>query len=190
MLSLVTAPASEPFTPAEAKLHCKVDVTTDDSLVALWIAAARQYAETFTGRALLNQTWDLKLSGFPCGAIVLPFPPVSSITSVSYIDTAGTTQTWSSALYETSIPTGPQAMPAQIQPVYGGVYPSTRDVFDNVTVRFICGYGASSSTIPALLRAAMLLLIARMYEKREASIVEGDVSSADAILWSYKVACG
>lgn len=186
-LSLVTAPALEPITMADAKLHCKVDTTLEEPLFGPWITAARQYAETFTHRALLTQTWDLKLDRFPCGAIELPCPPVQSVTSVTYLDTAGASQTWSSSLYETDLPAGPQAMPGRLQPVYGEVYPLTREVFNAVTVRVVCGYGAAPSSVPALLREALLMLVARMYEKREARIVEGEVSTADALLWQYKV---
>ncbi len=172
-----------------AKLYCKVDVTTDDPLFGLVIQAAREYGETFTGRKFITQTWDDKRPWFPAdGAIELPFAPTSSVTSVSYIDTTGSSQTWSSALYETDLPSGPKAMPGRIQPIYGGVYPSTREVFNAVTIRAVYGYGSTVESIPARIRLALLLLIAHMYEKREASVAPGEVSTADAMLWEYLVA--
>jgi hypothetical protein len=49
----------------DAKLHLKVDTPDDDSLITALIVAARRYAETFTRRAFISQTWDLFLDHFP-----------------------------------------------------------------------------------------------------------------------------
>lgn len=97
-LFLVMAPSIEPVSLAEAKAHLRVEVNDENSLIQTLITAARQYVETATRRALLQQTWDDKLDAFPCGAIVLPLSPVTSVTSITYLDTAGVSQTWSSSL--------------------------------------------------------------------------------------------
>ncbi len=36
-----------------------------------------------------------------------------------------------------------------------------------VTVRFVCGYGTASTSIPELMRAAIKLLISHFFENRE-----------------------
>lgn len=170
-LTLVTGPAVEPLSVATARLALKIDTTVDDPLIDKWIGAARDYVETFTGRKLITQTWDLKLDAFPsCDVIELPFPPVTSITSVTYVDTAGTSQTWSSANYTTDLPAGDQASPARITPAYGVVWPSTRDVINAVTVRFVCGYSAPER-VPEGLQSALLQLVAHRYYHREAVVV-------------------
>src|SRR3990167_7541589 len=88
-------PTEEPLSLEEAKLHLKLDATDDDELVFGLIAAARASAEDYTGRALITQTWQLKIDGDwlevdePCGhRIVLPRPPIASVASVQYVDTA------------------------------------------------------------------------------------------------------
>ena len=190
-MSLVTAPASEPITTAVAKVHLRVDSSTDDTLIDTLCASAREYVEVATGRKMISQTWDLKMDAFPCDdAIVLPFPPVTSVTSVSYVDTNGDTQTWSSSLYTTDLPAGNHAAPARIVPAYQQVYPQTRDVVNAVTVRFVCGF-ANAASVPGGLLAAMKLLIGHWYANRE-SVVVGTIAtsvpqSADALLWQYKV---
>ena len=60
-LQLVSAPAGEPITLLEAKQHLRVDVDDDDALIGSLITAARQAAETRTGRQLMTARWKLVL---------------------------------------------------------------------------------------------------------------------------------
>jgi uncharacterized phiE125 gp8 family phage protein len=187
-LHLVTAPTSEPITTAAAKLHLRVDHSLDDDLIDTLCSAARQVVETGTGRKCITQTWDLKLDSFPCGAIVLPFPPVTSITSVSYVDANGTTQTWSSALYTTDVPPGADSAPARIYPIYSESYPTIRSQRNAVTVRFVCGF--TSTTVPAGMLAAMKLLIGNWYANRESQVV-GTIAvelkdALQTLTWQHK----
>lgn len=66
-LSLYSPPVQEPVTLAEAKTHLRVTYTDDDALIAELITAARQWFEEQTYRALVTQTWDLKLDELPRG---------------------------------------------------------------------------------------------------------------------------
>ena len=61
----ITAPATEPIDLATAKLHCRVDGTDEDTLIAALIVAAREQAEHETGRALVTQTWEQVHDAFP-----------------------------------------------------------------------------------------------------------------------------
>lgn len=187
-LFLVTPVTTEPVSLVEAKLQCRVDTTDEDALLTALISAAREHGETFTHRALAQQTWDWKLDDFPCSAyepLVLPKPPVTSITSISYVDANGTTQTWSSSNYVTDLPAGPWAAPARIAPAYGLTWPSVRDQMSAATVRFVCGY----TTAPEAVKAALKLLIAHWYRNRE-SVGEGQLApvphTVDALLWPFK----
>lgn len=192
---LHTAPATEPIALDEAtKRHLRIEdaVTEDDALIVTDIEAVRQWAETFTGRAFISQTWDLKLDWFPSGRIVLPRPPVTAVTFIQYIDTAGTTQTLSSSLYRVELPTGPLAAPAHIEPAYGETWPSTQSVSNAVTVRYVCGYGTKGVQVPANIRKAMLLRLGTLYEQREGMVV-GTIASPiprvdeETMLWPFKV---
>ena len=141
-LTLVTPPTLEPLTLAEATSHLRVDLNDDDDLITDLITAAREYAETVTRRALLTQTWDLKLDAFPASSgtpVRLPFPPLQSVTSIQYVDTNGDTQTWSSDDYIVDAPSGPQAVQGRITPAYQESYPTTRGIINAVTIRFVTG---------------------------------------------------
>lgn len=183
-LTLVTAPAVEPISLAEAKLHLRVDVDDENGLIQGLIVAARQYAETYTGRAFLQQTWDQTRDAFPCGVWLLPLPPVTSVTSITYLDTAGASQTWDSANYLTDFPSGPHAAKARITPAYGVSYPSTYGVMRAVTVRFVAGYGTTPASVPPTLALAVKTLITHWYERPTERAVPEVV---DALLWPFKV---
>ncbi len=189
-LSLVTAPTAEPVDLDEVKTHLKVDVVDDDELIVSWIQAAREHVETFTHRALMTQTWDYTLDCVPSdGVIWLPKAPTASITSLSYVDGTGTTQTWASSNYRTDIPAGPWARKARITSAYGVPWPVTRKVTGALTVRFVAGYGTARQ-VPSAIKAAMRLLIGHWYEQREAVIVGTSVTpvpmAVDSLLWPFK----
>lgn len=203
-LSLVTAPATEPLSLAEAKAHLRVDQDDENDLIATLVIAAREYVETHTHRALITQTWDYQLDGFPAmwstvdvdarqvhtGAIWFPKPPLLSVTSLTYVDTAGVTQTWDAGNYTVDAPAGPKARMGRLVPAWSLYYPVARTVPNAVTVRFVAGYGGAA-LVPASLKAGMKLLIGNWWLNREAGqIVRGSADilpfGVDALLWPYK----
>lgn len=60
----ISQPSLEPVTLEEARLHLKcIDgVTTDNDLIESLITVAREWAEDFTGRALIDQGWRLTIT--------------------------------------------------------------------------------------------------------------------------------
>lgn len=167
-LSLYSGPAVEPVSLTEAKAHLRVTATDEDTLISSLIVAARQWVEEQTYRALVSQTWDLQLDKFPSGdePIRLPRAPLQSVTSITYTDTAGASQTLSATLYVVSA----TRQPGVIRPAYGQVWPEAQDKPDAVTVRFVAGYGAAAA-VPELLKSAIKLLVAQMFEQREPTVV-------------------
>lgn len=162
-LTLVTAPTREPLTLPEAKLLMRVEETADDDLVKSLIPAARQHIEDFTGRALVTQTWEWKADSWrDVIGVRCPMPPWRSVVSITYIDSAGATQTWAQTEYQVDLdPNG-----ARIALAYGKTLPSLRGGDLNaVTVRFVAGYGDPES-VPEPIRHAMALLISHWYHER------------------------
>lgn len=186
-LTLVTAPASEPLTTAEAKSHLRVDSSDDDTLIDAFVKSARQYVEEDLGRALITQTWDYTIDAFPSdgSAIHLPRPPLQSVTSISYVDTAGATQTVSSGDY--IVNTGKRK--GEVTLAYGAAWPATRTQASAVTIRFVAGYGAASA-VPESIRTALRLVVGDLYSNREASIVgtiHTDNPAVNALLGPYRL---
>ena len=93
-LALITPPVGEPVTLAEAKKHLRITHTDEDEHIHGLIMAARQYAEEYTHRVLMPQTWDWTLDKFP-KEFDVPLPPMIDsplIQSISYVDIDGVTQ--------------------------------------------------------------------------------------------------
>ena len=159
---LITAPTSEPVTLAEAKLHLRVDDTTDNALIAALISAARQYVEERCWIAILDQTWALGLEEWPEEPIRLPKTPLGklpTITLVRYKDAAGAWVTVSSSVY-TVLPTGEFSLNA------GQSWPSVGWSVWPIEVQYTVGFGAAGQ-VPELLKALIKLMVGHLYENRE-----------------------
>lgn len=174
--ALVTAPAELPVTRALAKAHVRAnaDDTSEDDLFDQIIAAATEDAETHLWRKLVTQTWDIWFDGFPCGGegFEVPLPPLQSVTSITYVDADGVTQTLSSSLYQVDT----SAEPAVIRAAYNETWPVVRDQTQQVVkVRAVVGYGGAA-LVPKAIVQGILVLIADRYEHRE-SFVTGTIVS-------------
>ncbi len=179
-------PAVEPIDTAHAKSHLRVTVSDDDDLIDDFVSAARERMESDTRRAFITQSWELTLDSFPVSsdvAILLPRPPLQSVTSIEYLDTDGDEQTWASANWRED----KASEPARITPEYSKVYPTTRNVTGAVTITYKTGYGDSAASVPKAFRKAMLTLVAHWYENREAVVI-GTITSSVPMTYEFMVA--
>lgn len=165
-LKVITGPAAYPLTvkQARAQLNLPDSLGNDDYLTAL-IAAATKAVETATGLLLITQSVRQVHDGFPSGAIVLRTGPVSTVTSITYTDEAGDSQTWSASEYDTDL----VSIPARIHPKPNYFYPLTSTKIASVQVNYSAGYGATGDSVPADILHALRLLITDYYENREDS---------------------
>jgi uncharacterized phiE125 gp8 family phage protein len=190
---VVTPPTTEQITLAEARLHLRVTddgdsppTHPDDTLIQALITAARDYCEQNLARSLAPQTCEVILDAFPDNEIQLPAPPITSIVSVTYVDTSEVWQTLSPTLY---VFDGYQE-PGWVLPLEGTEWPATAAVVNAVKVRYTSGYTLPTDIpnehpLPSSLRAAMLLLIGNWYENREAVVIgtiQSELSFAVAAL--------
>lgn len=166
---LKTAPAAEPVSLTEAKLHLRVDTdcTDDDNLITALIAAAREMAENYTGRAFISQTWELTLDNFPVGCIELRPAPLATITSITYQDGDGVVTTLSTSIYEADT----YSTPGRACNKWALSWPTAREIQNSILVTYTTGYGATSAAVPGPIKAAILLTIGHLYEHRESVVV-------------------
>lgn len=174
ILRVVTPPASEPVTLAEAKVHLRIDTSDEDTLVNGYIVAARQMCELESRRAFVTQTWDLSLEAWPEeGEIVLPRPPLQSVSSVTYVDSTGAPQTFASGDYLVDV----ASEPGRVILGYGKSWPSaTLRPGPSIVVRFVAGYGAAGA-VPQMYKQAILLMVGHYFENREAVFAVPNISA-------------
>lgn len=143
-------PTAYPISLAQAKRQLRVDGTDDDTYISGLIAVAADYCESFTSSQFVVATYRLDLERFPeygritthyClddnrERIILPVGPVLDVTSITYKDSDGATQTWSSSQYAL-VTTGSGA---SIECKPGYTFPARGTSASAVTVTYRAGY--------------------------------------------------
>jgi uncharacterized phiE125 gp8 family phage protein len=182
-LSVVEDNSDLPLTEAEAKLHCKIDVSDDDALIESLIAAVAELCETELAAPLLEKDYRLLLDSFPDEITLLA--RTSAVASVKYYDSNNVLQTLSTDDYYAAL-TG---VMASLTPV--DAWPETYVRPDAVEVLFTAGWPDADS-IPNAVKQWMLLRIKHYYDNRESvavgvSATEMPASHIDTLLDRYRV---
>jgi uncharacterized phiE125 gp8 family phage protein len=100
-LSILTEPAVEPVTLAEAKAHCRVDSTADDSLISSYIKAAREWVSAYMDETLVHTRYVMKLDSFPT-EIELPRPPMATSDTATAVTITYTLENQTTATLATN----------------------------------------------------------------------------------------
>lgn len=186
-LSLVTPPASEPISIAEARAWSGIE--GEDALVAGYIAAARQTAEDYLCRSLTSQTWKVTLDlpcsnlrdlpegvyDLPVSALYSPLPsvirlprgPVQSIALVTTYDAGNVATVMAPSAYRADtagdrlILNSGSSWPIGIRPQAG------------IEIVYICGF----TSVPASIKRAIASIISAMLTDLE---ISGNVKTRKA----------
>jgi uncharacterized phiE125 gp8 family phage protein len=146
----------------EAKHHLRLDGDEDDLYVSGLVAAAQGNLDGppgWLGSCLGLQTLEATADSFDFG-IRLPYPPHIDIVSVKYDDPSGAEQTLAPSSYRLDAK-------GRLICAFGGSWPSVRNDFGVIRVRYRAGY----ETPPATARAAILLMVSHLYNNRDAVTV-------------------
>lgn len=182
-----TAPTVEPVTYAEVRISSRIDTDDEKDFVQNAIVAARKWCEMFMRRSLVTRTYTGRLDSFPSNRIGLPMPPAIAITSISYLDVSGNSQTLATSVYDLDIAS---EWEAQIFLKYNQTYPATRDIENAVTIVWTAGHGAAASNVPEEAKQAIMLLVDHWYTNR-GTVLVGSISkelehSLSSLLWSLR----
>jgi Phage gp6-like head-tail connector protein len=165
-LVLLSPPPVEPVTLSELKEFLRVDPadTSQDNLISSLGVSAREWAENYTQRKIVQQSWalfqdffpgyiDLKLAGtrvsspFVSGsnavlvgiryALVLPNPPVQLVTKFNYQNANGQVASMSAG---TDYIVDVLSNPARLTPPFGQIWPVARVVVNAIEIDYTVGY--------------------------------------------------
>lgn len=146
--TLKTAPTFEPVSIDDMRNHCRISTNDEDSLLRIYLSAARSWVEAYTQRALCTQTWQLSLSGLPYEIQLPRAAPLQTVTFLKYYDSDNTLTTWNSSNY--LLPAFHE--PALLMPTQAATIPSLYAREDAVQIEYIAGY-ATGACPPRLQQA-------------------------------------
>ena len=209
-LKIDTAWTVKAVSTTECKTHLRIDssFSDDDTYIGNLITTAQNLVEQYTNRSITNQTLSLYLDTLPFHSdikypegiytapdldynsnfIVLPNPPVSSVSAVYYYDSDDTQSTFAASNYYVDI----ISEQARVVLKNGKSWP-TATALRNANafqVTYVAGYGSSASDVPENIKQSIKFLVAQMYENREivtSMNVKQIPYTVGALLLPYKV---
>jgi uncharacterized phiE125 gp8 family phage protein len=176
-----TTPSREPLFVDDVRNYLRLDDDVEETLIVALIAAARQWAENYTGRAFITRTVNQFHDSFnyhntyipegfytgihknhPDAFIELAMTPIATFTEVKAIDDAGSETTWDAAnYYVDTVRDVPRLVLRD-----GGSFPSDLRSANGLKLVYDAGYGASPINIPVAIKMAMMQYCTFMYEHR------------------------
>jgi uncharacterized phiE125 gp8 family phage protein len=157
---LLTAPAIEPLSLAEAKAFLRVEASDDDDVIGALIAGSRIHVEAQTRRALITQSWRLSFDAWPDdGRLTIIPAPLQALAAARVYDFENVAHALDTGAFVldrggSALIFAPWALPAPGRVAAG--------IELDVTV----GYGDAAIDVPEPLRQAIRLLVAHWYENR------------------------
>jgi uncharacterized phiE125 gp8 family phage protein len=159
---LLSPPAVEPLSLAEAKAFLRVETAEDDALIAALVAAARLHVEARSGLALISQSWRLLLDCWPQNGRVTVRPaPLKALIAARVLDFDGAAR----ALDAQAFVSDAGASTLSFMP---WTLPVPTRLAAGIEIDVTVGFGDTPSDVPEPLRQAIRLLAAHWYENRAA----------------------
>ncbi|MGY6567825.1 MAG: head-tail connector protein [Salinarimonas sp.] len=160
----IAGPAVEPVSLAEARAFLRLDDddTQENDLVLALIEAGRLLLESATRLIFVAQNWRLTVprirgQGIDRREIRLPLAPIIAISEVRALDEAGLAEIVDPALYRLRQGAVPPLL------VLGDDFPGAPG---GIEIDLQAGFGPDASHVPAPLRQALRMLVARWFEQR------------------------
>lgn len=181
-------PVAFPVSLATAKEYLRVDGSDQDDIITQLTKAADKAARNYMGRSTINTTYKFSLDRFTehdslnnfrgfggvtvidapvtyAGGIpeqiVLPRPPLVSVTSLTTYNTANTGTVFDSSNY--FVDTANHAVVLND----GAVWPTSLRDKAAIEIVYVAGYGAASTDVPEDIIQGQLQHIADMYDCRK-----------------------
>lgn len=143
------------------KAHLRLDGSDEDDLVAAMIGAARLTIEGATRLVLVEQDWRLTLPAWPARRVVrLPIAPVLAVAAVRIAAASGTGEVLDPSFYRLDDIADPPRL------LVDAAAPGPASRSDRIEVDLTCGFGSTAEAVPASLRLAVRLVVARWFANR------------------------
>lgn len=161
---LITPPTGLAVSMIEAQTAARADpdengVSPLDGEIQRAIRTYTTEAEGETNRAIMEQTWRLRLNAFPA-KFELRRPPLLKVDHIKFFDTAGVLQT----LHPDDYQVDGESEPGEIVLTAGCAWPATARRIDAVEVQITCGYGTDPSLVPDAISGFILARLSEHFQ--------------------------
>jgi uncharacterized phiE125 gp8 family phage protein len=154
---------------AELRKSLRIDSNAEQEFGEHLIAAVTDWLDGprgWLGRAIGDQTLELRFARFVGDTVALPYGPVQSITSVQYLDDDGAEQSFAGSSY--------QLLTDDRISVHEDIgWPDVFEDEEAVRIRYVAGYpkdAQGASTVPAAVRGAIIAGAGFLFDNRDASL--------------------
>ena len=164
VFKVVIPPESEPITAEEVRSLGRIETDAEDTLIETMITAVREIAESWLGRALLEQTIEASFDYWPENPVKLPRPPLISVDSIVTVDEENQETLYSVDNYffrtssnqkgEVIIKNG-AAAPTNTDRYYGGF-----------KITYTAGYGDQVEDVPQGIKLGLMEWVLHAVENR------------------------
>jgi uncharacterized phiE125 gp8 family phage protein len=162
-LTVTSPPAQEPVSTATAASFLRLNTSTENSLLAMFVTGARQRFEREAQIGLITQTITQSIQYAPRYETYLMTGPIQSINSVTYYDQNGNLQTASG--YSVDIVTGGMA---RVWWPNGGQPNMSSQVSPVMMINATIGFGTEPSSVPIEIVNGILTLVDHWFFNRSA----------------------
>jgi uncharacterized phiE125 gp8 family phage protein len=183
---LLSPPAVEPLSLAEAKAFLRVEHDADDDVITALIAGARIHVEAQTRRALITQSWRLSRDAWPDDGRIAVLPaPLRSLEAARVWRLDGTTQAIDADAFALDAASAPAVLSFA-----AGALPAPGRAVAGIELDIEAGYGDAAADVPQPLRQAIRVLVSHWYENRGVVAASGAAvlpQSVAALIAPYRV---
>lgn len=161
-LRRVSDPLVEVVSVAEAKAQLRILHSDDDEDLSFFSQVAREWAEDFTSRSLIYQSWVAQFAHWPdpCDRVILlPRPNLSVVETVRYRDV---NDDWVELSEDDDFTVDEVENSIRLKTVFS--FPTLSwDRANPIEITFRSGYGTAAEDVPVRFRQAIRLCVASSY---------------------------
>lgn len=166
----VSQPTAEIITIEDLEAWIPIPSGSDTSILDMLIPQVREEVEDHLGRCLITSSWKLTLDPEDISGVrelLLPRPPLVSVTSIKTYDEDDVETTLAAATYY-RVQAGDLA---RVMLREDADWPTSLRNMGCVEIAFSAGYGTAAADIPGALRTAMREMATFYYRNRGEGVV-------------------
>jgi len=183
-IDIVTQPKGQPISLANAKAYLRVTNNLEDELIDSLIGQAANHVELYLRRSLITRDIKLTLDSLPmknssnqwwdgvqqgaigqlsqvADTIILPYPPIVSVTSITSYSSADASSVLDTSNYFLD------ASGSRICLKQGGLWPVDLRSKKAMEIIYKAGYGSVPSDIPQGIQGAVRAMVSFLYQNRD-----------------------